>query len=281
MALIGNRSVIHKSPARFLNGYGTTGGGIASMRSAFNKHGMMRNAYEAYDPKSAIPVGHLAPSAWVPPKTAGGMSSRNVTSSSFAATGLAVGGITTDATASITFAVADAQAYPLDDASPLRTGTASITFAVADATGQLISSGSGTALMSFTIADALLTAFISGLGTAGFTISTNTPLLGAIADGTGEASILFSTTATILPLNDAPPARTGSASFAITGTMTPYAIGSMTGSTEGGGDVLTSDAIANAVLALLNATTIPVNVAEINNFPVSGAGVTGNEWGPG
>ncbi len=26
--------------------------------------------------------------------------------------------------------------------------------------------------------------------------------------------------------------------------------------------------------------TIPVNVAEINSIPVSGAGVTGNEWGP-
>lgn len=78
MALLGNRSVIHKSPGRFLNGNAATGGGIASMRSNFNKHGMMRNAYEVYDPKSATPVGHLAPSAWVPPKTAGGMSSRNV-----------------------------------------------------------------------------------------------------------------------------------------------------------------------------------------------------------
>ena len=78
MALIGNRSVLHKSPGRFLNGFGTTGGGIASMRSAFNKYGMQRGAYGSYDALSATPDGHLSPSAWVLPKTGGGMSSRNI-----------------------------------------------------------------------------------------------------------------------------------------------------------------------------------------------------------
>ena len=63
MALHGNRSVLHKSPGRFMNGFGTTGGGIASMRSGFNKHGMQRNAYEQFDAKAATPYGHLSGSA--------------------------------------------------------------------------------------------------------------------------------------------------------------------------------------------------------------------------
>ena len=245
MALIGNGSVLHKSPGRFLNGYGTTGGGIASMRCGFNKHGMMRNAYEQFDAKSATPYGHLSGSAWVLPKTAGGMSSRNVTSVSLAPTGLAVGGVTTDAAASITFAAADAQAYPLDDASPLRTGATTISFVVADATGQLISSGSGTADMSFTFAPSLLTASIGGVGEATFSFSTNTPLLGATAGGEGSASVSFSSAATVLPTDDTAPARTGTASFTFTGTLSPYAIGTMSGSTAGG--ALSEATIAAAV----------------------------------
>lgn len=256
MALIGNRSVILKSPGRFLNGTANAKAGVGVMRSAFNMHGMMRNAYEAYDPKSATPVGHLAPSAWVPPKTAGGMSSRNVTTLTAAPTGLAVGGITT-------------------------TGAAYITIDFATATGGLIASGTGSAALTFTVADLLLTASINGVGSAAFSIATNSAQLGAEASGDGSASFSFTATCSqVLPLNDTSPLRTGIANFAVSGSLIPYAIGSMSGGTEGGGDVLTSDAIANAVLALLNATTIPVNVAEINNVPVSGAGVTGNEWGP-
>lgn len=167
MALVGNRSVLHKSPGRFLNGYGTTGGGIASMRSAFNKHGMQRNAYQAFDAKSATPYGHLSGSAWVLPKTAGGMSSRNVAGLSLSPIGFAVGGVTADATASITFTVADAQ-------------------------GQLISSGAGSASMVFSVADLLLTASLNGVGSASLSLSTNAPLLGAIASATGAGSMAFS-----------------------------------------------------------------------------------------
>ena len=69
MALVGNRSVLNKSPGRFINA------GVATLRSSFNKYGMIRNA--AVDPKAAIPYGHLSPSSWVLPRKAGGMSSSN------------------------------------------------------------------------------------------------------------------------------------------------------------------------------------------------------------
>jgi hypothetical protein len=38
--------------------------------------------------------------------------------------------------------------------------------------------------------------------------------------------------------------------------------------------------IASEVVRQLNLTTIPVNVAKINNVAVSGTGVEGDTWGP-
>ena len=42
----------------------------------------------------------------------------------------------------------------------------------------------------------------------------------------------------------------------------------------------TAESIAAAVLAALNATTIPVNIKQVNSITIKGAGVTGNTWGP-
>jgi hypothetical protein len=251
MALIGNRSVIHKSPGRFLNGTSAAGAGIGVIRSAFNKHGMMRNAFEQYSAKAAIPYGHLSPSAWVMPKTAGGMSSRNVTLLQSNVTGLAVGGITTTGDSSFTISVADAQAYPLDDSPPVRTASAGFIISFADAAGQLISSGAGNASMQFTFANALLTASIGGTGSANFVLSTNNALLGAIANGSGAAAMQVTVAnAQAYPLNDASPLRTASAGLSFSGTLLPYARGLMQGSTVSEG-VLTTDSIAAAVWSAL------------------------------
>ena len=74
MALIGNRSVLHKSPGRFLSGT------VASIeRSNFSKAGMLASRFETFDKLSgAIPGGHLSPSAWALPRTAGGASTVNM-----------------------------------------------------------------------------------------------------------------------------------------------------------------------------------------------------------
>ena len=223
MPLIGNRSVLHKSPGRFLNGFGTAGGGIASMRSAYSKHGMLRNAYQTFSRLSAIPDGHLAPSAWVMPITGGNMSSVGETVLAFGAEGAGVGGITT-------------------------TGTSSLTISFADAAGQLISSGTGTATMTFTVADLLMTASIDGTGSASFAITTNTPLMGALAGGNGTATMSFA------------------------GTLEPYAIGHMEGSTVDGA-VLTTDAITAAVwgVAAASNNTAGTMGAKLNS--AAGGGV--------
>lgn len=71
MALVGNGSVLHKSPGRFLSGTAGT------LRSGFNKPGMIVNRFEQMDDRGAIPVGHLSPSAWALPRVAGGLSSMN------------------------------------------------------------------------------------------------------------------------------------------------------------------------------------------------------------
>lgn len=213
MALIGNRSVLNKSPGRFLNA------GVGTFRSEFSKHGMVRSA--AYSSLSAVPNGHLSPSAWVLPRTSGGMSSINFTTAMVSGSGLAVGGVTT-------------------------TGTSSITLAFADAFGELIASGGGTATFSLTSNNPLLTASINGTGTAVATFSTNTPTLGALADGIGEVAItLTATNSGRMPANDDSPLRTGTATLTLTGTLVPYAIGSMEGTTEEAG--LSNAGIANSV----------------------------------
>ena len=34
------------------------------------------------------------------------------------------------------------------------------------------------------------------------------------------------------------------------------------------------------LLAALNATTIPVNIKQVNSVPIKGSGVVGDTWGP-
>lgn len=267
--LIGNRSVLHKSPGRFLAGT------IASTDQAgWRKPGMMRSA--AYPALAGIPAGYYD-GAWFLPKTAGALSSAYNARIDLGLSGLAVGGVTSDATAAFALTPA-ATAWPLDDSVQIRTASASITFTVADAAGQLISSGEGAAAFAFSTNTPLLTASLEAIGSTSFTLSA-TGEIGAEASAEGAASMAFAMAATILPTNDASPARTAAASFAITGNLVPYAIGQMTGSTVDT-SVLTVDAIAAGVLAAALTTPIASNIRKVNDVTVTGTGTVGSEWGP-
>lgn len=247
MTLIGNRSVLHKSPGFFLAGNTASGD-----RNNFSKQGMLRSSRLSFGKLASRPDGYGA-TGWLMPVTAGALSSVNAATVAVLASGLAVGGVTTAGTSTITITAAPAVAFPLDDASPLRTASAAITFTVADAAGQLISSGSGAASLAITIADALMTASIEGSGTAAFSVTANTPTLGAEASGSGSAMISFTVApATAFPLNDTSPLRDGQASMSFSGSLTPYAIGHMQGSTTDT-TILTADIIANAVWEALAA----------------------------
>jgi hypothetical protein len=245
MALIGNRSSLLKSPGRFL-----AGGPVCVMRSAFNTHGMQRNAYQSYNAKSATPDGHLSPSAWVLPNTAGGMSSHNVTVLGFSPTGFAVGGVTAD-------------------------GESGLTFTVADAAGQLISSGEGSASFLLSTNTPLLTASLAAVGSASFTLSGATTTLTALGDAAGSATFSVTPTASILPASDASPLRTATATLSFSGTLTSYALGVMSGSTVTGGAMTEA-----SIIAAMNASPPAVNIKQVNSVAVTGDGQLGTEWGP-
>lgn len=92
MALIGNRSVLLKSPGRFLSGT------VASIeRSNFTTGSQIASRFQSLSKVlGAIPNGHNTPSAWSMARTAGAVSSRNEMfgNGSFAASGaLGVNGV--------------------------------------------------------------------------------------------------------------------------------------------------------------------------------------------
>ena len=226
MALIGNRSVLLKSPGRFLSGT------VASIeRNNFSTAGQIASRFQSMSPIfGGIPSGHLAPSSWSLPRTAGGMSSTNFAGAALTASGAGVGGITT-------------------------TGSAAIVIGVPDAAGQLIASAVGSAALSLATNNPLLTASLNAVGSASFTLSAATATLGAEANLTGSTSMNFG------------------------GSLTPYAIGQMEGSTTDA-TVLTVDAIAAAVLAAALTSPIRSDVRKVNGYDVEGDGQPGTEWGP-
>lgn len=135
-------------------------------------------------------------------------------------------------------------------------GSASFAILTNAPEGQLIVSGTGTATVQITPNTPALTASLGGSGSAAFSVTTNAAVLGAEASGSGSATITISTNVPVIyPLNDDPVLREGIATIALSGTLTPYAIGHMQGSTADN-SVLTADSITaavwNAILADFN-----------------------------
>lgn len=168
-------------------------------------------------------------------------------------------------------------------------GSTTITIEFNTPSGELISSGEGSATLSISTNTPLLTASLNGDGSAAFTLTIANATLGA------EASVI------------------GDATITITGTLAPYAIGSMEGTTEdqglsvagitnsvwnailsnygvtgsagntlslagsGGVDYAT---LAAAILAAAQTTPIHSDVRKVNSYTVDGTGQSGSEWGP-
>lgn len=218
MALHGNRSVLHKSPVRFLNG------GAAILRNNFGKHGMVRNSYQVFAATAAIPYGYYGGrGAWVQPKKGGAVSGVNAIALTLGASGAGSMGVNTSGTASITFDL---------------TGV-----------GGLISSASGVASISLSASGNIFAAkYTSGI--AAITLG---------ATGTLKATGKIQ----------------GTAPISLAANWTPYAVGWISGSTASGG-VLTEASI----IAAMNANPPKVNIAKVNDVPVTGTGAPGNEWGP-
>lgn len=181
MALIGNRTVLHKSPGRFLSGT------VASIeRSNFSRAGMLASRFQAMSPVFAgIPSGHLAPSSWALPRTAGGLSAIN------------------EAGAALT-------AGPLNLAEGRNIdGSTSFAFTLPDAALQLVVSATGNATFTFTQSGGLAGA-LQAVGSAAATFTVSAATLGAVIDAIAAASFSLTGSAT-------PRAR-----GALAGDITPF-----------------------------------------------------------
>lgn len=167
MALIGNRSVLLKSPGRFLSGT------VASIeRSNFTRAGQLASRFQAMSPVfGGIPSGHLAPSSWALPRTAGALSAINAALLSFTAD-------------------------PLNLAEGRNiAGDAVFDFTLPNADLQLVVSASGAATFTFTQTGALAGA-LSGTGSATATFTVPSVTLGAIVSAIGAGTFSLTGTAT-------------------------------------------------------------------------------------
>ena len=155
MALVGNRSVLHKSPGRFLAGTVASGD-----RSGFSKPGMLRGRDETLSKLAAIPNGALPPVAWYMPRTPGAMASHYEAAGLAAVTGHGAEGVNAAGTA-------DGSSF-------------------AEALGQLIASAIGTAAGSSEAA-ATIQAALGAVGLAAGSSSAQA-VIGAIANAIALAS---------------------------------------------------------------------------------------------
>jgi hypothetical protein len=101
--------------------------------------------------------------------------------------------------------------------------------------------GTGTASLVIDFASASGALIVSGAGTANFTITTTAIVVAALF-GDGSSSLVIAPTATMT----AKGWGTTAISFTVGGSLTPYALGNMVGSTVDN-SVVTNDTIASAV----------------------------------
>jgi len=153
--LIGNGALVHRQLCRQI------GGGLAGDIYAWGRTERLNRFTGGVDAKSgAMPGGHLAPSAWVLPKTPGGMSAFIGTAFTVSTGDLNVAaGRNVIGSTDVTVTVNDAQLQLIVSA----TGEVSVTITLSS-TGVGALSGSGQSDVSVTVSDATLGALVDALG---------------------------------------------------------------------------------------------------------------------
>lgn len=104
MALLGNYSVIHKSPATFTGGLS-----IAQTRSNSDKSGSIKNSYLHFGLLAAYPSGYRAPYSWSMAREVGAMSSFTSALVNISTTANGAGGRNLEAPMSSSISVTDAE----------------------------------------------------------------------------------------------------------------------------------------------------------------------------
>jgi hypothetical protein len=157
--LVGNRSVLAKSPLRYLAGQSLSGN-----RNNYNQSGQIANIYQAVNKKTFLQFQQL-------PRTGGGMYSHNDTELTVTGSGQAWAGISID-------------------------GSTTFVITPDTATALLIASGGGSASFLIDTNNPLLTASLSATGSDSMSFSINSPILGAKASLSGTATSSFTGTLT-------------------------------------------------------------------------------------
>jgi len=280
MALLGNISLLHKSPAKY-----TTGTVGFNDRANWNKHGMMRNRGNLtvstmwkYD---AVPSGMYAGRAFFAPQKAG----RIVSRSAFGVTATASGAMGKPGSASCNFAISGAAIGGL-----IAGGVASCTITVSGS-ASIAGRAAGSALctIGFT-GSAIASATAWGVANGAFSVSGSAVGygLGYMTASTVDNSVLTpaSIAASVWSAVAADHITAGSmgnklnsaASGGVDYSALGAAVWASVSRTLTAGAAPDTTAIANAVLAALNATTIPVDTKKMNGATLLGDGTSGNKW---
>jgi len=159
VALLGNYSVLNKSPLRFFGG--STTSVEVQVRSNFDKSGPRRNRfYQDYGTTAikgySVPEGAYPHVAFLLAQTSGSLSAHSTADISAIVGGYGIMGVAAE-------------------------GSISVVVTVANADGQLISSGTGSVDLLITVGNATLIASLNGTGSSATTVTTNNALLGALA----------------------------------------------------------------------------------------------------
>lgn len=277
MALLGNYSTLHKSPAKYTTG--TVGYGD---RANWSKPGMLRSrgAGNAAWSMDALPTGFVAGKAFLPPVRAGAMATR----SPVRVSGVSDGAMGMPGQANGLIEIT-AEAIGGLIAGGVAVGTISIAGS-ADIAG--LASGAATGTMSFS--------GLAGLGAIAWGIANGTVTITGAVQPFGYAYGTASTVDTGLTVtgitnavwnamlsNYQVPGSAGKALAAASSGGVDYeALGLAVWNsvsrtlTEGAGSAPTTAEI----VAAIEAAVIPVNMQQVNGQPLTGAGTEANPWGP-
>jgi hypothetical protein len=280
MALLGNISLLHKSPAKY-----TTGTVGFNDRANWNKPGMMRNRGNLtlstlwkYD---AVPSGQMAGRAFLAPQKAG----RMVTRSAFNINGSAIGALGKPGSASANFAITGNAIGGL-----IAGGVANCVITISgNAVIAGLASGNANGTISIT-GNAVAGATAWGVANGAFNVSGSVVGYG-LAYGnasTVDNSVMTPATITAAVWNavSADYAAAGSmgaklnsaASGGVDYTALGAAVWASVSRTLTAGTPPDTEAIAAAVLDALNTTAIPVNTVKMNGATILGDGSSTNLW---
>lgn len=283
MALLGNASLLHKSPAKYVTG--TVG---FCDRANWNKPGMMRSrgdltlsAFWKYD---AVPSGMVAGRAFLAPQKAG----RMVTRSAFKVDGQAMGAMGRPGAAVAGFAIGGASVGGL-----IAGGVAACTFTIG-AGASIAGLAAGRAAGAIGVdAGAVAGATAWGVAAGAFGVQGGAT---AFARGHMRASTVDNTTLTPLSIAQAvwravggdyiePGSMGAKLNGAASGGVDYAALGlavwqSASRTLTAGGTAPSTAEIATEVLAAMNATPPGVNMVQVKGQAIGGAGTEADPWGP-